>query len=685
MRIIDYPGTSRDLDGSEPVAAWQDGQQVAVSALAVAALAPGTVKPLYGVGPPAAYLGVLGSIYFDQTDLLNPVLYGPRKSTGWGPGVSLRGPSGAATAYRINLAALKAAPVLDGVSFYDGSQWQWDTSRDFTGLADDANIVGSGDAALSAGAWVRKRSRKVLSIRDLGVVGGLPDETAAVQAAINAAIAQAPCVLDFVGLDIRTAVQIYDGASDVVFEGSGATIRPVDGQQPACAFKGASFGRVIFRNFAFVQTAGYHYEATIKADVGNVFEQYDNTFTGVGFGVRVQQVKQVRSERNAYRQVGIYPRPSPFDPSGNGFNAAYERYGCGFRAILCDSVYIDDDFENELPVSGNTADVTGGAGAFSVDQCNDVTFCGKAINAPGQGFGAAGQWQNTDVVGALLNGTYDSTLRGQRITFDHVVASGCNQEGATAYGCRSVKVISPNCVANRNAGVELWQSVDCEIIGGICEQPTSAASPIQAGGFGAAGGNGSVHVVGCWNVTAQGVKIPSASRNGYRVDGSYHVSIDGGRVDNYGSDNLQVYISSGVSVGVFVDTANSVSRNSDFVRVSGVQFYRAAANTSGSDLFAQADTQTIYSYGCWSQARPVTYAGGVAAFKGLPVPFVAGGVGLSHGGSIGSPNATEGSARTTSVGITATTIYTFSPLSPALGHDSAFVIVNGADDGEKPL
>ena len=409
-----------------------------------------------------------------------------------------------------------------------------------------------------------------------------------------------------------------------------------------------------------------------------------NNFTGCGAGARFQSVSDVYTERNTYRQVGIYPRPSPLDPSGAGFgneSGGYEVYGFGIRCVLCDRVTFGhgDDFENDLPASGNTADVTGGAGAFSVDQCNDVIFRGRAINAPGQGFGAAGAWQNTDVVGKLLAGTYDPSLRGQRITFDHVTASGCNQEGATAFGCRNVHVIAPTCWANRNTGVELWH---CEMIGGICEQPISAANPIQAGGHGAAGGNGSVHIVGCWDVTMQGVHIPSASRNGYRVDGSYHVSIGGGRIDNYGADSLPVYVSSGVSVGVFVDTANGVSRNSDFVSVSGVQFGAAAANTSGADLFAQASAQTIYSFGCWAPGRRLTYAGGIGAFKGLPTPFVAGAMGLSHGGSISFPNALEGNNRTISVGNAATTIYSFQVLSPALGHDSAFVIINGSDDSD---
>lgn len=53
------------------------------------------------------------------------------------------------------LAALKAASITKGAVLYDGSVFTW-TLDDFTGQADDINIIKSDSTPLSVGAWVRQ-------------------------------------------------------------------------------------------------------------------------------------------------------------------------------------------------------------------------------------------------------------------------------------------------------------------------------------------------------------------------------------------------------------------------------------------------------------------------------------------------------------------------------------------------
>ena len=70
------------------------------------------------------------------------------------------GPPGPADAFRATLADLKAADITDGKSDYDGSTWFW-TTGNFTGQADDINIVKANSTALTTGAWVRQSAAKV--------------------------------------------------------------------------------------------------------------------------------------------------------------------------------------------------------------------------------------------------------------------------------------------------------------------------------------------------------------------------------------------------------------------------------------------------------------------------------------------------------------------------------------------
>ena len=117
------------------------------------------------------------------------------------------GPTGPSNNSRVDLTALKAAAITDATSLYDGALWSW-TAGDFTGLADDLNIVKANSTPLSVGAWVRQKASGVtfrrvqaastrqvqdklseiaLSVDDFGAVGAIgTDDTAAVTAAANA-------------------------------------------------------------------------------------------------------------------------------------------------------------------------------------------------------------------------------------------------------------------------------------------------------------------------------------------------------------------------------------------------------------------------------------------------------------------------------------------------------------------
>jgi len=74
--------------------------------------------------------------------------------TGFAPGApGGDGPAGPASAYRATLADLKAAPVSDGTSIFRGITWSW-ASGNFTGKANDIDVVAANGTPLSQGAWL---------------------------------------------------------------------------------------------------------------------------------------------------------------------------------------------------------------------------------------------------------------------------------------------------------------------------------------------------------------------------------------------------------------------------------------------------------------------------------------------------------------------------------------------------
>jgi hypothetical protein len=60
-----------------------------------------------------------------------------------------------ATQVSASLPLLKEADIIGGVRFYDGSWWFW-AAGDYTGKADDIDIVKANSTALTTGAWVRQ-------------------------------------------------------------------------------------------------------------------------------------------------------------------------------------------------------------------------------------------------------------------------------------------------------------------------------------------------------------------------------------------------------------------------------------------------------------------------------------------------------------------------------------------------
>jgi hypothetical protein len=119
------------------------------------------------------------------------------------------------------LAQLKAASTFNVAMIYDGSVFNW-TLGDFTGQADDLNIVQGDGVPLTTGAWVR--SRELVSVTDYDVDPA--DATPAFTAAQAAA--------DFVFVPAGTYIlDSFALASGKTFFGNNVEIIPIDGSTPA--------------------------------------------------------------------------------------------------------------------------------------------------------------------------------------------------------------------------------------------------------------------------------------------------------------------------------------------------------------------------------------------------------------------------------------------------------------------
>ncbi|UUL82188.1 right-handed parallel beta-helix repeat-containing protein [Sphingomonas qomolangmaensis] len=431
------------------------------------------------------------------------------------------------------------------------------------------------------------------------------------------AIARAPCTLSFDGLSIRIGEVDVSGADGVTFDGAGATILPAS--QTGGRFTGLHFGAIAFTRFRFVQRAGWNYNAAIGLLSGETVVLDGLHFSGCGFGAHVQSVKIVRFDNIVLRQIGIYPRPRPLDPGPAGFGASFEIYGGGLRANFCDQVIFGDaiDFENEQPAGGHLNDRTGGPGGCTTLASNDVVFgAGRVVNAPGQGFAAAGEWQGQDLVGQMLAGKFNPRLRGQRIVFRGSRATGCNQEGCTAFGVTDVafeNVVSWN---NRAADLEIWQSYRGRISGGRAWEDASGSHPLREPGKLA--GRGAVHIIDSSDVVVDGVHILRSRHNGIDVGGSQKVAIRNCRIDDYGIDDGVSYLASGIACGP--GATPRIAR--DIAIGPGNVFSRRSSTESrGADIFAQDPRQRLYDWGNSAGNRAVSYVNAPQAIRRQQAPF----------------------------------------------------------------
>jgi hypothetical protein len=93
-----------------------DGADLVGALVAEAKAVSATVKPLQGIGAPAASQGIDGSTYFDTTNPESLVLYGPKQNGQWGPGRTLKGnPGGNVMAVGLRVDVGDATAIPDGV------------------------------------------------------------------------------------------------------------------------------------------------------------------------------------------------------------------------------------------------------------------------------------------------------------------------------------------------------------------------------------------------------------------------------------------------------------------------------------------------------------------------------------------------------------------------------------------
>lgn len=450
-------------------------------------------------------------------------------------------------------------------------------------------------------------------------------------------------------------------------------------------FVGADIDTLRIRGLKFQQTAGVNYLPAIYLQGGSGFDLEYCDFTGCGYGCRTLLVNNVTYLRNTLSQVGIYPRPAGsivgWESETGADNvkkskAAYLKYGAGLRSEEGYNINFEHNyFDNESFASGCFEDWDGGAGAFTTYRANDVTFLeGSAINAPGQGFMCAGDWEGTTVPSDILAGTFDYNLRGKNIRFIAPYASGCNQEGVTSYGCGKVTfsgVVSEN---NAMAALEAWSSWGVTVDGGVLENKVKHAgmSPGPVGAF---------NIVDSFGVTSSNVLIKETRNSGIRIGGSYNVQVNGGSILDYGTDDVADGL---YSSGVVLLAGSAETFVSNEVSVTGITFGRKVrTNNTGSDIFVNATDPTLAHDFAGNRAigRNVTInSGGLTSWQSETY-YSKDQTGYLWGNTARRPNGAIRSQRTLSVGSTAKAILSLSNIAPAItGSDAFLVLVNGTRD-----
>lgn len=214
------------------------------------------------------------------------------------------GPAGPSNNTRVSLAALKGAAVTDKTSLYDGSLWTW-TPGDFTGQADDLNIVKADSTPLSQGAWVRQQASSIavdgMTLDEVLKVGIYPVERnypPAVRAAVAAGL-YAASANDYIDLAIAAAA-----AGSYASLQFGPGTHPIDRaikSVPDLDIVGhPTPGRTVIKSLNampnIVELGGFHQGQSLWLRAGSAIA--DITFDQNGFGGGVV----------AYDEAGIFCR-----------------------------------------------------------------------------------------------------------------------------------------------------------------------------------------------------------------------------------------------------------------------------------------------------------------------------------------------------------------------------------------
>lgn len=521
-------------------------------------------------------------------------------------------------------------------------------------------------------------SEDMLDVRMFGAIGGLENEHDAVQAAVATAKATPGRWLSFGGLSLRTGEIDFTNAVGTTFYSAGAKIKPIETLQTGGRFTSTSFSDVAFVGLNFEHIARYNYMGAIDGQNGTRLTVTDCRFTGCGGAIRIQSVKGGVIDRNVYREVGLMPRPDvpgKFGPGGDSFGAAFEHYGFGVRAVLCDDFYVGpgNDFVNSLPAGGATSDITGGAGGFSfyLGDRNVIDGC-RAINAPGQGACHAGGWQGTDVVSAMLAGTFDYTRKGQYNAIRNFYGEGCNQEAQTLFGSLRSHIVGGKARNNRFAAGELWECVECTMDIVSAFEDVAARHPIAMGNYGDVAGQAALHCLHSYKCRTT-FKVELSRYAIVALGGSYGCEASG-QGYNYGAANLSAGMGAGIACGVGI-----YNRAASEIQLS-CTLSASPDNTTRQDIYADLATQIIYSSACRSPGRKVSFGGSAAAFRGAPYQH------FSEGLSIGGLSPTLPELKTVSgngrIEVSGAAYTAILPIAGATASDTFSLVVNGTDVGD---